>query len=53
MDQPMYVAHQAKLQADANGLAAAKVQACACTNTWTREADNMGAHGVVTNTKTA
>ena len=35
------------------GLATAKVGASAGTNTWTREADNVGAHGVVTNTKTA
>ena len=53
MDQPMYIAHQAKLQADTDGLAAAKVQACACTNTWTREAYNLGALGVVINIKTA
>ena len=31
----------------------AKVGACACTNTWTREAYNLGALGVVITTKTA
>ena len=31
----------------------AKVGACACTNTWTREAYNVGAQGVVINMKTA
>ena len=31
----------------------AKVRACACTNTWTREAYNLGALGVVINMKTA
>ena len=31
----------------------AKVGACACTNTWTREAYNLGALGVVFTTKTA
>ena len=30
-----------------------KVRACACTNTWTREAYNLGALGVVINIKTA
>ena len=34
-------------------LRTAKVRACACTNTWTREAYNLGALGVVINMKTA
>ena len=32
---------------------AAKVRACACTDTWTREGYNLGALGVVINMKTA
>ena len=34
-------------------LRTAKVGASACTNTWTREAYNVGAQGVVINMKTA